>query len=116
VSLEEFFADFQMILHANGCRVENLSMDTRFEELEMNSLELTNALLEVEDHFQVLIPDETWSTWQTLAEVIAFIAEYKQTQAILNLTHQIAEGEVQESVQEAEQQVEKQEEQGEETQ
>ena len=86
MSLEEFFKELKKILEANGCRVSNLSTDTRLEELEMNSVELTTALLEIEDHFQVLVPDETWSLWQMLGDIINYIAEYKQAQEIIKLT------------------------------
>jgi len=86
VSLEEFFTEITGLLKANGCQVENLSTDMRLEELEMNSVNLTAALLELEDHFEVLVPDETWTAWQTIEDIVNYIAEYKQTQKILKLS------------------------------
>ena len=86
MSLEEFFKEIKRILESNGCQVSNLSTDTRLEELEMNSVELTTALLEIEDHFQVLVPDETWRLWQMLGDIVNYIAEYKQAQEIIKLT------------------------------
>ncbi|MBN2290118.1 MAG: acyl carrier protein [Candidatus Glassbacteria bacterium] len=91
MSVEEIFNTLKRILKTNGCRMGNLSMDTRLEELVMNSLELTAALLEIEDHFQVLVPDETWESWQMLAEVVEYVAEYKQTQEVLNIVSPVEE-------------------------
>lgn len=45
MSLEEFFKELKLILEANGCQVSNLSTDTRLEELNMASVELTTVLL-----------------------------------------------------------------------
>ena len=86
MSLEEFFKELKIFLEANRCQVCDLSSDTRLEELEMNSVELTCALLEIEDHFQVLVPDETWNAWQMLGDIVNYIAEYKQAQEIIKLT------------------------------
>ncbi len=86
MSLEEFFKELKIILEANGCHVSNLSIDTRLEELEMDSLELTTALLEIEDRFQILVPDETWTAWQMLGDIVNYIAEYKQAQEIIKFT------------------------------
>ena len=86
MSLEEFFTELTALLKANGCQVENLSKDTRLKELGMSSVHLTSALLELEDHFEVLVSDETWTAWQTIDDIVNYIAEYKQTQKMLKLS------------------------------
>lgn len=85
MSLDEFFVDLQTILKNNGCQMSNLSIDTQIVELGMNSVELTSALLEIEDRFEVLIPDDIWNGWKTVGDVIAYIAEYKQAQEMIEL-------------------------------
>jgi len=83
VSLEELFTDLKRLLQASGCQLTNLGMDTRVEELGMDSIELSMLLLDIEDHFKVLVSDEIWTGWQVIGDVLDYIAEYKQSQELL---------------------------------
>ena len=85
MSLEELFICLQKILKNNGCQASNLSIDTQIVELGMSSVELTSALLEVEDQFEVLIPDDFWGKWKTIGDAIEYIAEYKQSQNMIEM-------------------------------
>ena len=83
MSLEELFTALKGVLQASGHQETNLGMDTRVEELGMDSIELSMLLLDIEDHFKVLVSDEIWTGWQVLGDVLNYIAEYKQSQEML---------------------------------
>ena len=83
MSLEELFTNLKRVLQDGGCQVTNLGMDTRIEELGIDSIELSIALLNIEDHFQILVSDETWAGWQVTGDILNYIAEYKQSHEIL---------------------------------
>ena len=83
MSLEELFTAWKGVLQARGPQETHRGMDTRIEELGMDSIEQSILLLNIEDHFQVLISDEIWAGWRVLGDVLNYIAEYKQSQEML---------------------------------
>ena len=75
---ETIFDAVAGLLRANKCLKENLDTDTLVEELEMDSVHLTYFLLELEEHFEVVVPDEIWQKWTKVGDIVDYITEYQQ--------------------------------------
>ncbi|MEA2063451.1 MAG: acyl carrier protein [Gemmatimonadota bacterium] len=84
MSNEEILAVVGKILGNNDCRIEEITENTLIEGLEMDSVNLTNVLIEMEEHFQVVIPDSVWSGWTTIQGAVEYILNYRQESELLN--------------------------------
>lgn len=54
---------------------EKISVDTKLEDLEMDSLDALNLVFELEEAFDITIPDEQAFETQTVGEMVAGIEQ-----------------------------------------
>ena len=55
---------------------ERVTLDTELEELEINSLDLTEVVMELEDRYDVAVDlntAEAWTSLKTVGDVIALV-------------------------------------------
>lgn len=53
------------------------SMDTTWEEINADSLDLVEIVMAIEDEFDISIPDDAVSSMQNMNDLVAFIDEEK---------------------------------------
>jgi acyl carrier protein len=82
---EEILKEVIHVLKSSRCPLENIDAETRVEDLELDSIELTKLLMDLEDHFSILVPDQTWAKWQNIGDVIEYISNYQKEFGGLNL-------------------------------
>jgi acyl carrier protein len=61
------FADFKKVAP------ENIKMDTTFEELGFDSLDGLNLIFELEEEFDIVVPDEQVQSMRSVSEVVSGI-------------------------------------------
>jgi acyl carrier protein len=83
---QEILKEVIQVLKTNRCPLETINAETRIEELELDSVELTRVLMDLEDRFSIIVPDQTWVKWKTIGEVIQYISKYKEEFGGINLT------------------------------
>ena len=54
---------------------DSITMDTSFEDLGADSLDVVDMLMSLEDEFDVEIPDEEIERIRTVGELVAYIEE-----------------------------------------
>lgn len=59
-----------IIAKAKNIPAENISLDTTFEELNIDSLDKINISFEVEETFDISIPDEALGSLKTVGDVV----------------------------------------------
>lgn len=50
-----------------------LAETSTFEEMGADSLDLVEVVMQIEDHFNIEIPDEVAEDWKTLGDVVAHV-------------------------------------------
>jgi acyl carrier protein len=71
---EEIIVEIRQLLSLNKCRVDNVNLATEIDKLGLDSVRLTAVLMDLEDHFLLVIPDEIWSKWKRLSEIADYIS------------------------------------------
>ena len=56
-----------------GVPVTDLSLDTRFDEIEMDSMEVVEITMALEDRFQIAINDEAVEKLDTIGDLVRLI-------------------------------------------
>lgn len=82
---EEILKEVIHVLKNSPCPLENIDAETRVEDLELDSIDLTKVLMDLEDHFSILVPDQTWTNWQNIGDVTEYISNYQKEFGGLNL-------------------------------
>jgi len=82
---EEILKEMIQVLESNRCPLENISAETMIEDLEFDSIALTKVLMDLEDRFSILVPDQTWVKWQNIDDIIKYISKYQEEFGSLNL-------------------------------
>lgn len=67
-----------------GVDRESITMNTSFNQLGMDSLELFEVIIEIEEEFEVQIEDE--ESIKTVGEAVNFVREYKRRYHMINST------------------------------
>ncbi len=83
------------LLRANLCPLETISEDTLLAELEMDSIERTAFVLDLEEKLRVVATDEACAKWQTIGDLMSYITQYQEQSMglILPGEHQSGEAE-----------------------
>ena len=71
----------KMSVRLSKIHVAELSMETPLEDLGLDSLDKLCLLFEIEDHFNVAIPDTTASQMKCGADILAFVSRSRHTRA-----------------------------------
>jgi acyl carrier protein len=59
-----------IIAKAKNIPTENITLDTTFEELNIDSLDKINISFEVEEAFDIAIPDDALGSLKTVGDVV----------------------------------------------
>ena len=62
-------------------KVSEFSLETPLKDLGLDSLDKLCLLFEIEDHFNVAIPDTTASQMKCGADILAFVSRSRHTRA-----------------------------------
>lgn len=66
-------AVFEAISQEQGCNPEDISLDTRLDDLGVDSLRAITILYELEEQLHIEIPNELVETVQTVGDIVAGI-------------------------------------------
>jgi acyl carrier protein len=64
------------LLKANKCMNQTLRAETLIEELEMDSIHMAGFLLDLEEQFRIVVPDEEFQRWIKLADIAEYIERF----------------------------------------
>ena len=59
-----------------GVEPETITMDTRFEELNADSLDVVEVIMTLEDEFEIQIPDEEAEKIKDIGAVVDYISNH----------------------------------------
>jgi acyl carrier protein len=65
----------EIIAKAKNIPADTISLDTTFEQLNIDSLDKINISFEVEEAFHIEIPDEALNTLKTVGDVVAGVKQ-----------------------------------------
>ncbi len=65
----------EIVAEQLGRDVGELSRDTRLDELGVDSVDVVELVMAVEDAFEVSISDETADGWRTIGDVVQWIID-----------------------------------------
>ena len=69
---------FEIVAERMGVKKEDISKETSFvTDLGADSLDQVELIMELEDHFDLNIPDEDAEKLQTIGDAIKYIEEHK---------------------------------------
>lgn len=75
-SSEDLFERLKKLVEESGTEKKDIRMETKIEELDLDSVNLTSLLLDIEEQFNVLVTDEIWVEWEYLRDVIEYVDQY----------------------------------------
>ncbi len=81
---DEMFSGLVSLLRQNRCRKETIGTETAIQDLGVDSVRMTACLMELEELFKVLVPDQEWSKWNTLGDILDYIENYLSHSAGIN--------------------------------
>jgi acyl carrier protein len=61
---------FEVIAREQGCSQESIAMESRLDELGIDSLRAITILYELEERFNVEIPNELIESLQTVGDIV----------------------------------------------
>ena len=74
ISIEDIQkAVIEVISESLGLGVEEITKESSLNELNIDSLSLIGILIDIEDKFEIEIPDEEAEKFQTVEDVIEYI-------------------------------------------
>ena len=82
---EDILKEVIQVFESNSCPLKNIDAETMIENLELDSIELTKVLMDLEERFSIYVPDQAWSKWQNIGDLIEYISNYQQEFGGLNL-------------------------------
>lgn len=82
---EDILKEVRQVFKSNSCPLENIDAETMIGNLELDSIELTKVLMDLEDRFSIYVPDQAWGGWQNIGDLIEYISKYQQEFGGLNL-------------------------------
>lgn len=65
----------EIIAKAKNIAADTITLDTTFEQLNIDSLDKINISFEVEEAFHIEIPDESLNTLKTVGDVVAGVKQ-----------------------------------------
>ena len=80
LSIEQITADVLSVI-TDHVSVE-LHPDSKYTDLQIDSLELVHVMMKLEEHFHVLIPNEESAKFKTIAETVSYIQKALKTKVV----------------------------------
>jgi acyl carrier protein len=66
-----------LIIEQMGCEEDEITLETRFiDDLEMDSLDIAELIMSVEDEFDFSLPDDEAIKISTVGEAVEYIQEH----------------------------------------
>lgn len=82
----------EIIAESKNLAPESISMDSTFDELEIDSLDKINISFEVEEAFDIVIPDDALGSLKTVGDVVRGVEGLLASKAVLGDPELAAEG------------------------
>jgi len=82
---DDILKEVIQVFKSNRCPLENIDAETMIENLELDSIELTKVLMDLEDRLSIYVPDQAWGKWQNIGDLVEYISNYQQEFGGLNL-------------------------------
>ena len=73
-----YFEEFKNIIASKTGDATKITMDSNLKELGLDSLDLVEILMSLEEEFSVSIPDEAIPNIKTVGDLVAFIDKAKK--------------------------------------
>lgn len=71
----------EIISNTVNCKIEDVVMDARLEDLGVDSLKAITILYDLEEEYDIEIPNELIETIQTVADIVCKIDELRAEKA-----------------------------------
>ncbi|MGS0764184.1 acyl carrier protein [Syntrophomonas curvata] len=80
--MQEFYAQARKILAEQlEIELENIDMDTKFEDINADSIDIVEMIMALEDIYDVEFPEEDLEEYPTMGSLVKALYEYlKQAQ------------------------------------
>jgi len=69
---------FELIAREQKCSPEDLTLDTRLEDLGIDSLRAITILYQLEEQFDIEVPNERIETIVTIGDIVTSIDQLRQ--------------------------------------
>ena len=64
------------LLRAHKCTNEQLDSETLIDQLEIDSIRMAGFVLNLEEEFSILVPDEAFKRWRKVADIANYVESY----------------------------------------
>ena len=64
------------MLRTHKCANESLRAETPIEELQIDSIQMTGFVLDLEERFRIMVPDEEFKSWITVGDIAGYIDKF----------------------------------------
>ena len=68
---------FEVIAREQGCAQESIALESRLDELGIDSLRAITILYELEERFNIEIPNELIESLQTVGDIVSNIKQLR---------------------------------------
>jgi len=68
---------FEVIAREQGCSQESIALESRLDELGIDSLRAITILYELEERFNIEIPNELIESLQTVGDIVSNIKQLR---------------------------------------
>ena len=66
------------MLRAHRCVIERLEPETLMDQLEMDSIHLAGFMIDLEEQYRILVPDEEFKRWIKVGDIAEYIEKYTE--------------------------------------
>ena len=66
------------LLRVHKCANERLEPETLMDQLEMDSVHLAGFMLDLEEQYRILVPDEEFKRWIKVGDIAEYIEKYTE--------------------------------------
>ena len=63
----------EIIVEELGKDAEEVKVETTFDELDADSLDVFQVISEIEDEFDIEVPDEDAEKFQTVSDIVSYV-------------------------------------------
>lgn len=77
--MQEFFEQARSILAKQmEIELESITMDTQFEEIDADSIDVVEMIMALEDIYEIEFPEEDLEDYPTMGSLVTALYEYLQ--------------------------------------
>lgn len=63
----------EIVSDNSGVTLDGVKLESTWEELDMDSLDLVELVMEMEEYFDIIIPDEDAMKFKNLNDIVSFV-------------------------------------------